>query len=324
MGRNRQICRADDRSAPLNIGVPGLTKWLGVRNGEHDHNSRNMNGLAFSVRVLRADLGNFFPLQYRACDGFLITAKNSGTHWLKYMLSCAIAAQYGVPAPTRSSGREADSIIGHPRWPAVHDHLPRIGSSHSIPSGAFGWRIAPLRPAPVVVLVRDIREAMLSNYVKWRDRYAVDLPTYARGDPSGRRFVADIWWYIHFFNRWGDVAQAWPERVMIVHYEAVQSAPAAALRRIASHYGIALGAEALAAGVAVADRASVQAQLDPDYGETIIPETAARAQLSFSPAEETFIAATLHRHLRHGLEDVAEAKPAAAPSTKALAAGLVP
>jgi hypothetical protein len=239
LGRNRQICRADDRSAPLNIGVPGLTKWLGVRNGEHDHNSRNMNGLAFSVRVLRADLGNFFPL-------------------------------------------------------------------------------------PVVVLVRDIREAMLSNYVKWRDRYAVDLPTYVRGDPSGRRFVADIWWYIHFFNRWGDVAEAWPERVMIVHYEAVQSAPAAALRRIASHYGIALCAEALAAGVAVADRASVQAQLDPDYGETIIPETAARAQLSFSPAEETFIAATLHRHLRHGLEDVAEAKPAAAPSTKALAAGLVP
>jgi hypothetical protein len=257
--------------------------------------------IAFRIRVLRADLANFFLLQYRGCDGFLITGKNSGTHWLKFMLSCAIAHQYGVPPPEHASGRDADAIIGHPRWPQVYAQLPRIGSSHSIPSIVFAWRLRLFAHPPVVVFVRDIRQAMLSNYVKWRERYDVPFTEYLKGDPLGRRFVADIWWYIHFFNRWGAVAQAWPETTLIVHYEDVQAAPGYWLRRIAQHLGVALDDAAVAAALPFVERTAVQAQLDPGYGETIIPEPDARARAAFSPEQAALCQAILQRHLRFTL-----------------------
>jgi hypothetical protein len=257
--------------------------------------------LAFAVRVLRADLANFFLLQYRTCDGFLITGKNSGTHWVKFMLSCAIARQYHVPAPVHASGRDSDAIIGHPRWPAVHAHLPRIGSSHSIPSVAFAWRLAGLGHKPVVVLVRDIREALQSNYVKWRQNYSTPFTRYLAGDPWGRRFVADIWWYVHFFNRWGDLAQARPDKVLIVHYEDVQAAPRYWLERMAAHLGVALSEDAVAAAMPYTGREALRALLDPDYGEVIIPAAEERGRMAFSSADTALFAAILEGHLRHPL-----------------------
>lgn len=259
--------------------------------------------LLFWVRVIRADLGNFFMLQYRGVDGFLITGKNSGTHWLKYMLSCGIAHQYGVPAPTRTSGPDADAIIGHPREERRHYELPRFGSSHTIPSAAFSWRLLSplLLRAPVVLLVRDIQDAMLSNYVKWQDSYGVPFDTYAEGDPSARRFVADIWWYVHFFNRWGDIARARPDLVMVVHYEDVQQAPAYWVRKAAAHLGVTLSDEAVAAAVAAGERGRMKAALDPAKGETIIPTRAARARVTFSAAALRSTEAVMARHLRHDL-----------------------
>ena len=63
---------------------------LSVRPGLWQH-------LQFLVRIVQADVSNFFLYQYRDVDAFLITGKNSGTHWLKFMLSCALAT--GPPSP---------------------------------------------------------------------------------------------------------------------------------------------------------------------------------------------------------------------------------
>src|SRR5471030_1523582 len=60
--------------------------------------------LRFLIRIARADLSNFFLYQHRQVHAFLVTGKNSGTHWVKFMLSCALARQYGVPQPRHSSG----------------------------------------------------------------------------------------------------------------------------------------------------------------------------------------------------------------------------
>src|SRR5262245_22304229 len=162
------------------------------------------------------------------------------------MLICAVTKQYGVPPPRRSSGHEADRIIGHPRWPRPA-RVPRIGSSHTIPSIAFSWTwlVRELPHPPVVVLVRDIEQAMRSNFIKWRKHYGASTAEYVRGDPLGRRYVADIWWYMHFFNRWGDVARAQPGKVLVVRYEDLQASPSIWLRRIAAHYGIQLSRTAI-------------------------------------------------------------------------------
>ena len=72
----------------------------------------------FRLRLLQADLGNFSLLQHRnRADGFLVTAKHSGSQWLKYMLSVGIAHQHNVPPPQYATGPHADDIIGHPARP---------------------------------------------------------------------------------------------------------------------------------------------------------------------------------------------------------------
>jgi hypothetical protein len=253
----------------------------------------------FTIRVVRADLANFFLFQYRGVHAFLITGKNSGTHWLKFMLSCAIAEQFGVPHPTHASGRTADAIIGHPRWAPAYPQLPRIGSSHTIPSIAFAWQMCFLAHPPVVVLVRDIREAMLSNYVKWRQQYGGSFTEYVQGDPMGRRHVADVWWYIHFFNRWGDIACANPQNILVVRYEDLKSSPEYWLRHIAAHVKVPLSNRAYDVALQFVGRTAMRTRLDPSHQETIIPSEAARDSIRFSDADEKILQDILRRNLRH-------------------------
>ena len=215
------------------------------------------------------------------------------------MLSHAIAEQYGVAPPTRSSGGESDRIIGNPRWPR-NRQVPWIGSSHTIPSIAFAWRWFNwlLPHPPVVVLVRDINAAMQSNYIKWRDRYGGTISAYVRGDPNGRRYVADIWWYMHFFNRWGKLARAQGDNVLVVRYEELLTAPAQWLRRIASHYNITLEEPAITAALQHVDRDAIRERLDPGDEAIVVPSSGIAAALSFVPEDIAFIRVAMQRHLR--------------------------
>jgi hypothetical protein len=264
----------------------------------------------FLVRIVQADVSNFFLYQYRDVDAFLITGKNSGTHWLKFMLSCALARQYRVPPPGHSSGREADAIISHPRWPHRYTHIPRIGSSHTIPSIAFAWPGLTRRFEfpPVVVLVRDIRDAMASHYGKWQHEYQVSFSQYVRGDPSGERYRADLWWYMHFFNRWGDLAAACPDRVLVVRYEDLKTAPEVWLRRIASHIPVDMSDDAVATGLRFVGREAMRMWLDPTNTEVVIPPDDARGDVVFVRDDLEFLHNAFVRYLRHdfGYERVNE------------------
>jgi hypothetical protein len=46
---------------------------------------------AYRAKVLNENWTNFSVLRHGAFDGVLVTSKNSGTHWLKYMLAVALA-----------------------------------------------------------------------------------------------------------------------------------------------------------------------------------------------------------------------------------------
>jgi hypothetical protein len=257
--------------------------------------------MQFMIRIARADMSNFFLYQHRQVHGFLVTGKNSGTHWVKFMLSCALARRYGVPPPRHSSGPDSDAIICHPRWLHRFRHMPRIGSSHTIPSIAFRWRCltGPVPFQPVVVLVREITAAMISHYVKWEGEYQVPLSNYVRGDPSGRRYRADIWWYIHFFNRWGDLAAVHPNKVLVVRYEDIQADPATHLRRIAQHLRIDLDDADIDSGIRFASRDSIRAALDPVNTEIIVPDDGANLAVVYSAKDEAYMCAAFSRYLRH-------------------------
>jgi hypothetical protein len=262
-------------------------------------------GLRFRLRVLQADLGNFFFVQHRHVDGFLVSAKNGGSHWLKYMLSAGLAQLHGVPPPAFSTGPRAEDIIGHPARPRRHAGMPQICTTHTIPSGLqrFVPRWVARRP-PIVVLVRDVEAAMLSNYVKWRGRYetlsATPLADFARGDPGGRRFVADAWWYVHFFNRWGAWAAADPARVLIVRYEDLAADTEGWLARIAAHLRLGFDAAALAAALKFAGRDTIRDKQDPDAGEVIVPDHAA-SRPAFSDADRQAIHQIQSHYQRYSL-----------------------
>ena len=80
-----------------------------------------------------ADTSNFHMLHYRHVDGFLVSAKNSGTHWLHYMLSHALATQYGVEPPRHSTGPHADHLIGPAKQKPRYPQIPHLALSHAHP-----------------------------------------------------------------------------------------------------------------------------------------------------------------------------------------------
>lgn len=272
---------------------------------------------AFARFERKADLSNFHFLRYRGVDGFLVTAKNSGTHWLRFMLSAALAEQFGRPPPLRSSGPDSDDYIGHPRRRPRWPEPPRIGSSHNLPSRILNARAvrAVLPLPPTVVLVRDLKEALLSFYVKWREVYGVSLAEFAHGDPGGRRYRADVWWYVSFFNRWGEAGERFPERTLIVRFEDVRADPSWAVRRVAAFWGVDLTEAAVAAGVEAGRRDRMQARLDPLKSD-VISDPHARGAFRFSAEDHAVIDAILARHLRHdfgyGLSRVRRAQEDAA------------
>lgn len=257
-----------------------------------------------AFRTTRLDMSNFHLVHHRHVDGILASAKNSGTHWLKYMLSHAIANQYGVEPPEHSSGPAWDDIIGNPRVPPRYDHLPRITSTHTIPSRLITLPVARrmVTIPPVVVLVRDIREALISNYVKWQGLGHHGDATFAefvRGDVSGKRYVADTWWYTRFHNHWGDIAAAFPSRVHIVRYEDLKRTPCETLGSVASHLGVPLSEASLNAGLKVGDRKTVRARLDPCGRGDIVRDAEKNTDTKFSPESTNILRHILSRHLKY-------------------------
>lgn len=260
------------------------------------------DSMALAGRDLENDLQAFHLVRYAASvDGFLATAKNSGTHWLRFMASHAIAHRLGLNPPETSSGPGSDAFIGHPKHARVHPKAPRIGSSHNIPSRLItvAAEVGMLDLPPTVVLVRDPREALASYYVKWAETY--DLGTFSdflRRPAPGKKKIDDVWWFVRFFNRWGALAAALPDRVLVLKHEALKADPGAGVRRLWAHFGVRLDSDDVAAAVRVSSKAAVAAKLDPAYGETIVPSEAKRAVV-WSDEDRAFLSALLRGHLRH-------------------------
>ncbi|MDB5429784.1 MAG: hypothetical protein JWP35_900 [Caulobacter sp.] len=263
----------------------------------------HVSEVLLKAREFETNLNSFHILKYRMVDGFFVSAKNSGTHWLRFMLSAAIAHHFDLPAPAFSSGPESDAFIGHPRHPAKFAQAPRLGSSHNVPSKVICWLGARrfLALPPTVVLVRDIRDAMLSYYTKWHAGTGLSLADYVRGGPGGRRTPANAWWFMRFFDHWGEMQRAFGRQVMVVRYEDVQASPEVWIRRMGAHYGIDFTEADLAAALAVSGREAVASQLDPGYGEVIVPDRQAREKVRLSPEDDRYLLEVFGAYLQHDL-----------------------
>ena len=239
-------------------------------------------------------------LKHRRFDGFLVTMQHSGTHWLKYMMSAAIAHHLGLPPPAYIHNASSNEFIGHPKQPRRYSHAPRIASSHSIPhlwldSGIFRKFFKLPRYA---LLVRDMRAALVSNFEKWKSRYGVGFGEYLRGDPAGQRYVMDIWWCMHFLNRWGRVARRYPEQVMVVRYEDLGADAVGEITRIFDHFALAIPCRHIQRAVADSTKEKMVQRLDPNQAErNIVRSDEAPASAWFDTEDRSYFDATLAHHL---------------------------
>ncbi|MEX2481852.1 MAG: hypothetical protein WD928_13430 [Gammaproteobacteria bacterium] len=222
----------------------------------------------------------------------------SGTHWLKFMLANALSYQYGIPAPRFN---HANDIIGGHKDAVCYPNIPRLQASHSMPHPVMRWEaVHRLLALPhYVVLVRDLRVALASNYAKWRARYGVPFSVYLQGDPSGRRYNSDIWWALRFCNAWGSLVDRLPARVTLVCYESLAAAPRTQLAVVSRAFGLDLDEAALAHGVAVSSKAHMVAKDDPARPPGAVRQIAADPLAMYGPAEQRFVSDVCARYLVH-------------------------
>lgn len=257
--------------------------------------------LRFRLKCLNRGLFNPAVIRHRRFAGHVTSPKQSGTHWVKYLLSLVLAELYDLPEPEHI---RANAIVGHPKDPPRYPGIPRIVTSHGhahylmrLP-GAFRL----LRLPRFVVLVRDIRAILVSNYEKWNADYRVDFATYLRGDIRGTAYVTDIWEIMRFFNSWGPVAEAHPDAVLVQRYEDILADPQSAFAGICRHFGIAGATDAvLARAIARSSREEMAKRPDPteNRADKVVNLAARDLEAWFGDDTRAFLRETCRRNLRY-------------------------
>ena len=227
--------------------------------------------LSYAYHCLRRDISNFSLVKRRHFDGVLISMHQSGTHWLKHMLASALTEKYELPPPQYI---HANDVIAGPKDPKLHDAVPHLVSAHSIPHALFRSRLfhASSNLPPYVILVRDIRATLVSNYEKWKDHYQCDFEEFLRGDISGQRFNNDIWWCIRFCNMWGTIKARVPESLHLVRYEDLRHDTLNELRSINDYWRLDLDEDTLKRAIAASSKDKMALKKDPDtpFGVNVV------------------------------------------------------
>ena len=219
----------------------------------------------YYFHALLRDLTNFSFLRHCKYAGFLISMHQSGTHWLKHMLAISIARHYNLPLPQYN---HANDIIGGPKDPIVYPQTPRLGASHTIVHPLAGSSLLRrlIRMPKYIILVRDMRSVLSSNYIKWKGLYDCGFSEYLH-DFSGKKFHNQIWWCIRFMNIWGKIAVKFPEDTLVVKYEELCADTLQELGRINDFLKMGLGRDLLLSGISASSKDKMQDKSEPGRPE---------------------------------------------------------
>ncbi len=264
------------------------------------HEPEPIPGLSFHWHARRRDWTNFSFRRHRRFDAYLVTMHQSGTHWLKYLLTLMITREHGLEVPDTISD---NVVIGGPKEDARYALTPRLGHSHTIPSPLLGAAMAiPALGLPrYAVLVRDIRDVLSAHYRKWQDRYDCSFATYLRGDVRHRRFEKDIWWDFRYLNTWAAILKRHPARTMSLRYEDLQGDPHAALRRLVAFLEVPLADVDAAIDYALANATKgIMSEKDiHPYGMPVVHDEVRDWDDWYAPADRDWFRAACARHLHN-------------------------
>ena len=242
-----------------------------------------MNKL-YERKVRKDRWGNFTLLRHGAFDGMLCTSKNSGTHWVKYMLAIGLAETYGIAPPQYFSEDAVRPYISWTKDKPVFPELPKLAFSHTIPHqlADWGWARGLAGLPPYVLLARHPMSILASHFAKWEWDIKVDWLNYLKGEPTGKQYRCDLYWIARFWNRWGEWLAREPGRIHLVHYEDVRQAPRETLQAIAAHWDIKLTEAALDAAVSGGTKEAMAQKIDPAAEPNVLQNRKERLADQFS------------------------------------------
>jgi len=278
--------------------APALRGGMRARTSTTARNT--IDDLTFALHGLNRHSTNLAIMKYFDFQGYMITGQHSGTHWIKWMLSHALAHRYGVEPPRYFNNDSSNQLVGHPKHRRMYPQLPRLASTHQIPPFAldWSWLRAIRRPPPYVVIVRDLRQAMVSCYEKYRGDSDIPFSRFVAGAPRGHGYPCDAWWYVRFLNRWGEIASRYPDQTLVLRYEDFRQEPLENLGRLARHFGLDLGADDLAHGVAMGAKDVMARCQDPEVHEKPLRADGHQGA-RFTADDRRVLQRILDRHLKH-------------------------
>ena len=249
------------------------------------------------LRSLNHGLFKSPELQRRHFDGDLVSMRQSGTHWVWYMLSLILAKLYNLPPPSHIGD---NSIIGRQNSPPLYPQIPQIYRTHRVPHYLFLSRtfFRLLHFPKHLILVRDLRDALVSHYEKLKSGHHVDFSAYLRGE--GRRRAGAIWLRIQFLNGWGAVAERHAEEFAVLKYEDLVVDTAGQLARVCTHFNIEGVTPDLLDDVVAAASKENMAKLPIPYKEWILVRTDPRPSDEwYSDEDRRFVAEVCRRNLKY-------------------------
>ena len=257
--------------------------------------------LAYRLHCLNRDNANLSLLKYTDYQGFLVTGQHSGTHWVKWMLSHAMAHHYKVAPPKYFNNPHSNDLIGHPKHKRMYPDLPRIASSHAIPPTAMQltWLRDMRKLPPYVLVVRNMRDVLISNYEKWKHRYNVPFSEYVGGDPWNKKYITDVYNYMRFLNRWGAVLGTMkPHEIVVLRYEDIRNDQVHALRAISAQFKLPLNDDDIAAGVNAGTKEFMAKFHNPDNAGNAVRQDG-KGDTAFSAQDTARFTAIIDKHLKH-------------------------
>lgn len=259
--------------------------------------------MTYAARVLSDNWMNLSIRRHGAFDGVLVTSKNSGTHWVKYMFAVALADSYGIPRPKFFSEDAVRPYIGWPKDDPVFPELPRLAFSHTIPHrmADWSWFRALVGLPPYVLCIRHPMSILASHHAKWEYDIQVDWLEYLRGDPDGRRYRCDLYWLARFWNRWGALEDRFPDSILRLKYEQTRNDPRAALESMAAHWGVDLTPAAIDAALAAGTKEAMAKKVDPDAEPNVLQNRQQSLSELFSGEAMEIYAQRVRELFRHDL-----------------------
>lgn len=252
----------------------------------------------YKYHALRRDLSNFSLLAHRDFDAMLISMHQSGTHWLQYMLTMALVEKLGLEQPEYIQN---GPFFGNSSSYKNNHDVTRIAGSHSIPHILVGSKMLNkfVRLPRYLILVRDMRASLVSNFEKWKDHPDyTDFSTFLLGDTKGKKFNSDFWWCMRFYNAWGRVLANIPKNTVSVRYEDLVADTYTELNKISVFLGLELNEEQLRYGIEEASKSKMQEKQDPT-ARTVVRDENRDPIDWFSETDKHFFIDACKDHLKY-------------------------